>query len=140
MHIDVINLRFMLQGAIIVGLQNRFKEFRRERKPRSSPAKVLEPKIPAKQKSPAKRPAKQLMQRPEIAAGEDLGSYERFTKTIREEFRRRSPRADVYIPLIETTYAHRRLEILDSQILVSDVLEKHPFLSQEDQVGLRIKT
>ena len=47
----------------------------------------------------------------------------------------RSPRAEVYVPLIETTYAHRRQEILDSQVLVSDVLEKHPFLSREDQVG-----
>ena len=115
----------------MVGLKNHFKEFRRERKPRSSPAAIPEPKTPAKQKSPTK----QLMQRPEIAAGEDLGSYERFSKNIREEFRRRSPRAEVYVPLIETTFPHRRQEILDSQILVSDVLEKHPFLSQEDHVG-----
>ena len=61
--------------ALTICLQNRFKEFRRERKPRSSPAIILEPKIPAKQKSPTKlkSPAKQLMQRPKIAAGEDLG-------------------------------------------------------------------
>ena len=35
-------------GALIIGLQIRFKEFRQERKPRSSPAIILEPKIPAK--------------------------------------------------------------------------------------------
>ena len=121
----------MLQGTIVVTLQNRFKEFRREKKPKSVSKPAQKISKPAQ-----KSPAKELMLRPEIPQGEDLASYLRFCSKITEEFKRRKPRPEVYESLVDLTYPHRRQEILDTGILVSDVLVKHPFLKVEDQVSM----
>ena len=116
----------------MVMLQNRFKEFRREKKSGSG-SKLPTPAIP-KPKPKPKSPAKQLMTRPEIAAGEDKASYSRFCSKISEEFMRKKPRPEVYQSLISLTYPHRRREMLDTLRRVTDVLQQHPFLRQEDQV------
>ena len=119
---------------MVVMLQNRFKEFRRDRKPKQAPV-VVASKPPVKQKSPAK----ELMNRPEIADGEDQASYERFCSKITEEFQRKKPRPEVYDSLIELTYPHRRQEILDTSMLVSEILVKHPFLKEENQVNFCVE-
>ena len=126
-----------MQGAIVIGLQNRFKEFRRDKKPVKKPVIIAAPVTVSRQ---PRSPAKQLMKRPEIEAGEDEGSYERFAAQILEEFKKKKPRPEVLSFLIETTYAHRRQEITDNPSLVSDVLKRHPFLKIEEHVSTALST
>ena len=70
-----------MQGAIVIGLQNRFKEFRREKKPVKKPVSMPSPAVAAL----VTVVSKQLMKQPQIEAGEDEGSCERFTAQIQEE-------------------------------------------------------
>ena len=127
-----------MQGAIVIGLQNKFKEFRRDKKPVKKPVIIAAP-VTVVSRQPWS-PTKQLMKRPEIEAGEDEGSYERFAAQILEEFKKKKPRSEVLSFLFETTYAHRRQEIIDNPSLVSDVLKKHQFLKIEEHVSTVLST
>ena len=122
----------------MIGLQNRFKEFRRDKKPVKKPVIIAAP-VTVVSRQP-RSPAKQLMKWPEIEAGEDKGSYKWFAAQILEEFKKKNPRPEVLSFLIETTYAHRRQEITDNPSLVSDVLKRHPFLKIEEHVSTALST
>ena len=79
-------------------------------------------------------PSKCWMQVPAIPDGEDECSFERFTSQLREEAKRRKPRKEVVQPLMATTFAQRRRDILQFPAAVHETLQKYPFLGNQDEV------
>ena len=63
---------YVRQGAIITGLQNCFKEFRRDKKQRKE-TPIVDPNTPPKCQQPnsSKSPVQNLMKVPDIPEGED---------------------------------------------------------------------
>lgn len=127
------------QGAIVISIQNRFKEFRRDRKSTKCDARTSQStsnKTPStsKQITATKSPHVDWMQPPTIPLGEDNCSFERFSSQLREESKRKQPRGEIISKLMEATYAHRRKNILECPSTIPELLKKYPFLSAEAEV------
>ena len=123
------------QGAIITALQNRFKEFRRERKSPKLESTDTMPNVPSIKKPEARQsPSSTWMKPPPVPAGEDKCSFERFCSQLRDEARRKAPRKEVTSKLMEATYALRRQDILISPTPIPELLKKYPLLADEDEV------
>lgn len=126
------------QGAIITGLQNRFKEFRRDRKGLKPDICKTSPNatVPSVSKKPEAQqsPSISWMQPPPVPVGEDECSFERFCSQLRDEAKRKAPRREVIAKLMEATYAQRRQDILKSPTPIPQLLTKYPLLADEDEV------
>lgn len=95
----------MLQGAIVIALQNRFKERRRIKKPRRVAVECLVPPI---QKSPSIK----ALDVPQIPVGEDETSFDRHNRVLKAEFSKSLPNVSNVKQLMKLTYPMRRREIL----------------------------
>lgn len=131
----------------MTGLQNRFKEFRRERKVvkeenqsdenAETPSKNQLPKMAKKKNLDSiKKPASSLVQPPDIPPGEDEHSFSRFNGMLKAEARKAKPNRDVISKLMERTYSQRRNHILTTPMPLSQLLQQYPFLGREDEVHL----
>ena len=131
-----IIMHVLVQGAIITSLQNRFKEFRRDRKVRRETTEETSVSTETRKKPATvqQSPSKCWMQAPAIPDGEDEFSFNRFSSQLREEAKRRNPREEVVQPLMATTFAQRRRDILNFPAAIHDTLQKYPFLSNQDEV------
>ena len=126
-----------MQGAIITALQNRFKEFRRERKSPKLESSDTIPNVPSIKKPEARQsPNSTWMKPPPVPVGEDNCSFERFCSQLRDEARRMAPRKEITSKLMEATYALRRQDILISPTPIPELLKKYPLLADEDEVCL----
>lgn len=125
----IVAWHISIQGAIIVGLQNRFKEFRRVKKPRNTIVRQL---IPSKPKSPCVGLKRET---PEITPGEDGVSFERHNRVLKAEFAKTKPDVQLVGDLMNRTYAMRRKDIL-TQGHSWDPLSKYPFLQVTEHVSL----
>lgn len=133
-----------LQGALVIGLQNRFKEFRRERKfvkkenqsdeNAEAPSKTQLAKTTKKKLDSIKKPVSSLVQPPDIPPGEDEHSFSRFNGMLKAEARKTKPNRDVVNKLMERTYSQRRKHILTTPMPLSQLLQQYPFLKREDEV------
>ena len=124
------------QVAIVVSIQNRFKEFRRDCKSTKCDARTLqstsnETPSTSKQITDTKSPHVDWIQPPTIPLGEDNCSFERFSSQLQEESKRKQPRGEIISKLMEATYAHRRKDILECSSTIPELLKKYPFLSVE---------
>ena len=126
----------------MTGLQNRFKEFRRERKvvkeestaETTETAKENQPPKTAKKPKSAKQPAALLVQLPDIRPGEDEHSFCRFNRMLQAEAKKVKPNRDVVSKLMERTYPQRRIDILSTPMPLTQILLKYPCLGKEDEV------
>lgn len=126
-----------IQGAIVTSLQNRFKEFRRDRKAVKTETYENISTTPAKIKQPnesQKSPSIAWMQPPPVPMGEDKCSFDRFSSQLQDEAKRKKPRNEISSKLMEATYAHRRQDILESPAPIPELLKKYSFLGNEDEV------
>ena len=122
----------MPQAGIIAGLQNRFKEFRREKKPRKS-SSASDP-VPPTCKSTPKSPSVNKAEKLSVPAGEDEVSFARHNRVLKAEFSKSKPNAEMVKDLMERTFAMRRKDIL-SQGHSYDPLAKYPFLQVAKHVS-----
>ena len=127
---------YVRQGAIITGLQNRFKEFRRDKKQRKE-TPIVDPNTPPKCQQPnsSKSPVQNLMKVPDIPEGEDKHSFERLNNMLKSEFKKQKPKKEVLVELMRATYPQRRANILATSTPVADLLIKYPFLGKEEQAS-----
>ena len=116
-----------LQGAIVVGLKNRFKERRRVKKLRKPVSDV--PTVSVKPKSPCVLEADLLT----IPAGEDDNSFERHNRALKAEYSKSKPNGQMVKELMELTFAMRRKDIV-SQGHSYDPVSKYPFLQVAEHV------
>lgn len=126
---------YVRQGAIITGLQNRFKEFRRDKKQRKE-TPIVDPNTPPKCQQPnlSKSPMQNLMKVPDIPEGEDEHSFERLNNMLKSEFKKQRPKKEVLVELMRATYPQRRANILATSTPVANLI-KYPFLSKEEQAS-----
>ena len=118
-----------MQGAIVVGLKNRFKERRRLKKPRKPPELHFS--------KPQKSPAVKIHDLPDIPAGEDETSFERHNRVLNTEFTKPTPNASNVKQIMQLTYAMRRREILSlGHTKDYNALRKFPFLQVPYHVSL----
>ena len=89
---------YVRQGAIITGLQNRFKEFRRDKKQRKE-TPIVDPNTPPKCQQPnlSKSPMQNLMKVPDIPEREDEHSFERINNMLKSEFKKQRPKKEVLV-------------------------------------------
>lgn len=125
-HQHFIHVMSYIEGAIVTSLQNRSKEFRRDRKTVKTDTPIS--KTPAKIKQPTesqKSPSIAWMQPPPVpyAMGEDKCSFDRFSLQLQDEAKRKKPRNEVTSKLMEPTYAHRRQDILESPAAIPELLK-----------------
>jgi hypothetical protein len=116
-------------------LVGRFKEFRRDKKPRNarkqeSPSERAAP--PTKRKAPG---ITRSVCSPVPPDGEDTTSFERHTNTLQAEYSKTSKNMEIVIRLMERSYAHRRMDILSKGSDVMEILNKFPFLQDPSYVS-----
>lgn len=121
---------FLLKGAIVQSLINRFKEFRRPPRDRSK-VEVKQPSHVIKRKPPIET----LMEMPAIPAGEDQTSFKRHNQILVAESKKAKPNMQVVGSLMERTYAFRRGDIISSPSDVMHHLAQYPFLQNVEQVS-----
>ena len=126
----MLNVVLHAQGAIIVGLKNRFKERRRTKKPRP-PKESDEALLKADKK---KGPAINSLELPPIPAGEDATSFERHNRSLDLEYQKAKPNAAVVKELMQITFAMRRRVILSDQN--AHDIQKYPFLQSPEHVSI----
>ena len=116
-------------------LINRFKEFRRCRKPLTP--KMTTPK-PTKTVPPVSKqqpPGSMVLTIPDVPVGEDETSFTRHNKQIKSEMAKGHKKNNVVLDdLIAQSFAMRRRDILDNSYHVNVILEKYPFLRHPSQV------
>lgn len=121
-------------GAIVCMLQNRFKEFRREKsKRKATPSHVTN----SESESRIKRcpPAiTTIITPPSVPAGEDEISFKRHNKVLIKEKSKSHPNSQVVSDLMEITFSIRRDDIVTISCNITQLLTKYPFLSEENQV------
>ena len=117
----------------------RFKEFRREKKPRN--AKKQE-SLPESASPPVAPPNKgkapgitRSVRSPVPPDGEDTTSFERHTNVLQAEYSKTSKNMEIVNSLMERSYAHRRMEILSKATDVVQILQKFPFLQEPQYVS-----
>ena len=111
----------------------RFKEFRRDKKPRN--AKKQESPVESAS-SPAAPPKEgnasgitQSVCSPVPLDGEDTTSFERLTNVLQAEYSKTSNNIELVNSLMERSYAHR-MEVLSKAMDILQILEKFPFLQE----------
>ena len=120
-----------VQDALIRSLIDRFKEFRRPKKPRTPLSNR------AKEKERGKKPGiTNTIKEPIPLPGEDMISFERHTKALQVEFKRANRNNAVINDLMNRSFALRRAEILEKPHDLASFFNKFPFLQEPDQVGL----
>ena len=116
---------------IVQALTNRFKEFRRNKKP-SAPKPSKSKVIPStsKQQSPGR-----MIAIPDVPDGEDETSFIRHNKLIKSEMAKGNKKNSVVLgDLIKQSFAMRRRDILENSYHVQIILGKYPFLKEPNQV------
>ena len=117
------------QGAIILTLTNRFKEFRRQ------PVKRTKPNITGKKSPKKKSPGiTQCPAEPRLLPGEDSVSCGRHNRVLLVEFNKTRRNKEVVSDLMDKTFALRRKEILDKSPDLDSLFKEYPFLQDGDQV------
>ena len=124
------------QGSIV---QNRFKEFRRDRKVVKMEEGGLadtaskENQLPKQPRKPSsvKQCAASLVQPPAITSGEDEHSFARMLKA---EAKKAKPNREIVRKLMERTYSQRRIHILGTPMPLTQLLSQYPFLGRHDEV------
>ena len=111
-----------------MGLQNRFKERRRTKKPRTTKVQSEDVK-PQVQKGPAVN----TLELPPIPVGEDKTSFERHNRVLKQEYAKTHPNVSVVKELMKTTFAMRRRDLL-SHGHSYDIIGKYPCLQSPDHV------
>ena len=106
---------------MVRSLINRFKEFRRPKKPRTA-TKTL---VSRARKAPG---IINSVKQPVPPPGEDAVSYERHTKVLQTEFKKTNNNALVCGKIM------RRAEILENNYSLTALLSRFPFLQETDQV------
>lgn len=119
----------LVQDAIVKGLQGRFKEFRRDKKPRKESKQVSSQQVHIKPKVPCGKE----QDVPAIPAGEDESSFERHNRTLKAEYSKANQNGMMVDELMDRTFAMRRQDIL-AQGHSYDPVSKYPFLQVPDQV------
>jgi hypothetical protein len=118
----------------VQALINRFKEFRRCKKPslpNLKPAKIVSS---VSKQQPTGR---MLLTVPDIPIGEDETSFTRHNKLIKYEMSKGNKKNLVVLnDLIAQSFAMRRRDILDNSYHVNITLEKYPFLKHPNQVRI----
>ena len=115
---------------MVRSLINRFKEFRRPKKPRSS---TTEKKGVVSRTGKAPGIIKSVKQ-PILLPGEDGVSYERHTKALQAEFKKTNRNNALVLDLMERSFAMRRMEILEKNYSLTALLSRFPFLQEADEV------
>ena len=123
-----------MQGAIIVGLKNRFKERRRTKKPRTPKAESTEVLLSLQ---PKKGPATNKLEVPAIPPGEDNTSFERHNRILKLEYAKANPNVATVKELMKTTFAMRRRDILSEGHKFD--IGKYPFLQEPGHVSKKIR-
>lgn len=119
----------LVQDAIVKGLQGRFKERRRDKKPRKARVHVPSEPLHVKPKAPCMKE----QDIPAVPAGEDENSFERHNRTLKAEYSKANPNGRMVDELMERTFPMRRQDIL-AQGHSYDPVSKYPFLQVADQV------
>ena len=115
---------------MVRSLVNRFKEFRRPKKPRKPPSNDSATPVKA-----GKRPGiTNSVTRPTIPPGEDAVSFERHTKALQIEFRKTNRNSQVIADLMDRSFALRRAEIEEKNYDVGRLFNRFPFLQEAQHV------
>lgn len=114
------------------GLQGRFKERRRNKKPRKARMQDSSEQAHAKPKAPC---AKE-QDIPAIPAGEDNNSFERHNRTLKAEYSKANRNGRLVNELMDRTFPMRRQDIL-AQGHSYDPVTKYPFLQEADQISFK---
>lgn len=109
---------------------NRFKEFRRPKKPR---------KVECEKKTISSRVGKapgitNTVKHPVPPPGEDAVSHERHTKALQVEFKKTNRNSALVTDLMERSFATRRAEILEKNYSLKILVNRFPFLQEAEQV------
>ena len=118
-----------VQGAIVKGLDNRFKERRRNKKPRKIKQKSVGIAAPSTRKLKVFE-----LHVPQIPEGEDQTSFERHCRVLKAEYGKPNPNGKTVQQLMTITFPMRRRDIL-SEGHTFDPLKKYPFLQQPSHVS-----
>ncbi len=120
---------FPLQGAIVMGLKNRFKERRRVKKPRTS-----SPMVPMRKQT--KKPSVKIHELPDVPDGEDATSFERHNRMLTIEFSKPTPNNCNVEQIMKITYPMRRRDIIEfGHMKDYNALVKYPFLQDSFHVS-----
>ena len=124
---------FFMQSGIVATLVDRFKDKRRERKPKSSKASTGCSAELESQRKVVPRPHKPFAL-PPIPDGEDTVSFERHNRVLQSEWTKSSRNAVTIEQLMERTFPMRRRDILEESADVQATFNRYPFLQDPDQV------
>ena len=116
------------------GLVNRFKERRRNKKPRKAPSE--DQNIVEVTAASTKRKVK-AFELPPIPSGEDETSFERHNRVLKSEYTKTNPNIHTVQELMKLTFPMRRRDIL-SQGHTYDPLKKYPYLQQPGHVSYNV--
>ena len=114
-------------------LRDRFKEFRRVKKPRKATASTpQQPLLVPSKKSPGiTRP----IESPLVPAGEDKVSFERHNNVLKSEWKKRRPNLVVVDELMEQSFAMRWDDLHSNVLDLETIFNKYPFLQSSIQVS-----
>ena len=124
-----------IQGAIVVQLINRFKEFRRERKSHNTQPDAASSK--RKQTDVAKKQPGDYSVIPtvKIEEGEDEFSFQQHQKKLKAEHKKRQPDDSLVDDLMTRSFGMRRKDITENGYSgVQALFEVYPFLQDYIQV------
>ena len=128
--VSIFNVTLILfsQGAIVLTLTNRFKEFRRQ------PVKRTKPNITGKKSPKKKSPGiTQCPAEPRLLP-EDSVSCGRHNRVLLVEFNKTRRNKEVVSDLMDKTFALRRKKILDNCLDLDSLFKEYPFLQDGNQV------
>ena len=119
----------LMQDAIAQTLRDRFKEFRRPKKPRRTTTSASVPllKTPPGITSP--------LASPPIPAGEDKVSFQRHANALCLEFKKVKPNMSVVDDLMTMSFAMRWEDLHNNSYDIGSVFQKYPFLRMADKVN-----
>lgn len=120
-----------IYDALVRSLVNRFKEFRRPKKPRNLPSAECVTPPKTKGRLPGITNA---VKTPICPPGEDAVSYERHTKALQMEYKKTNRNGRVIDDLMERSFALRRAEIEEKNYVVETLFNRFPFLQEVDQI------
>lgn len=112
-------------------LVNRFKEFRRPKKPRNPQASIGKRVTTTGAKKPG---ITNVLKSPMPPPGEDSVSFERHTKVLQAEFKKKNRNTAVVNDLMDRSFAIRRSEILEKGYDLPSLFTRFPFLQESEHV------
>lgn len=113
-------------------LRDRFKEFRRQKKPRITTTKSTTKLFTSKKSPGITRP----MFSPPVPVGEDKISFNRHTNALKAEWKKRRPNTNVVNELMDQSFAMRWDDLHSNAYDVDTIFQKYPFLQNNNQVQL----